>query len=100
MTHHDYILRSDHLHEEHSYVLLLELTPTWTPSYGGITTYLPARGTPILITPVANTLSLITTTTQHRSFVQYINHTAKKNKRLYLHFVIPRVVASRAPKTI
>ncbi len=89
-THRDYILRSDHSHEKNSYVLLLELTPTWAPYYGGTTTYLPVRGTPTLITPVANTLSIITTTTQHRSFIQYINYTAKKNKRTYLQFVLPR----------
>ncbi|GEM_PF-2309782 len=96
-AHRDYILRSDRTHEENEYIALLELTPSWKLTYGGIITYLPGRGTPTLIPPVTNTFSIITTTTQHRSFVQYINHTAKKNKRTYIQFIIPR---NRQSKTI
>lgn len=82
--HGDYTLLHDATAETPGILFLIELTPHWESTYGGYHSFIQKNKELLRIYPVGNTLTLIRTQKDTRSFIKYINHTARPHKRSFI----------------
>lgn len=82
--HKDYTLINDKQSEEEGYTIIVELTDGWNKESGGFTSFIKNNEEMQRIYPIPNSLSLIKTNKELKSFVKYINHKAGNEKRIFL----------------
>jgi hypothetical protein len=78
----DYTLLHDKAVLKPGIDIVLDLTPSWDPSFGGSAVYADGAGEfhSLLIAP--NTLTIVERKKGVQHFVQYVNHHAKKRQRI------------------
>lgn len=80
-SHRDYTLLHDASQEERGILALFELTPTWQDTYGGYTSFWAGGRETLRLTPLPNSLTLVSTDQNVKRFVKYINHTSLPSQR-------------------
>lgn len=86
--HRDYTLMNDSSSEIDGIKIILELTPNWDESSGGYTSFIKNKEEVFRLYPIKNSLTIIKTKNEFKSFVKYVNHFSGKNKRYFLEFII------------
>ncbi len=81
--HKEYILRNDKTKKSVGIDLIIDLTPHWSDSYGGVLSYTQGKHT-IILPSHPNSLTLIKKNQHTQKYLTYINHYAKKHKRTLL----------------
>lgn len=82
--HEDYTLLNDKTNEEEGITIIIELTNNWNNEYGGYTLFTKNNKEVLRINPIKNSLTIIKTNKEMKSFVKYVNHKAKNNKRIFV----------------
>ena len=82
--HRDYTLLDDKLHENPGLMVLVELTPRWSDSFCGYTSFVKNNQEVLRILPHADSLAIIATNSDMKRFVKYINNTADRSRRYFL----------------
>ncbi len=82
--HKDYTIINDNINEEEGFTIILELTEKWNKKYGGYTSFVKNNEEIFRLNPKKNSLTIIKTNIEMKSFVKYINNKAKNKKRYFL----------------
>jgi hypothetical protein len=82
--HKDYTVVNDQALEKPGTDIIIDLTSTWSSEWGGSVVYVDGSGDFTKIVPEDNKLVLIMRDKKRHRFVQYVNHKAEKNKRVFL----------------
>lgn len=80
--HRDYTLLNDKKKEEKGIMFELELTSSWSSEWGGYTSFCGNEEEVLRISPKSNSLTLVQQDQNTQSFIKYVNHNAKNNKRI------------------
>ena len=86
--HRDYTLLNDNLNEKEGFKAILELTENWNNEANGYTSFIKDNKEIFRIIPITNSLTIIKTDKQMKSFIKYINNKAKNNNRHFLEVVL------------
>ncbi|MBS3167581.1 hypothetical protein J4216_00450 [Candidatus Woesearchaeota archaeon] len=87
LKHKDYKLLSDKQKEREGYKIIIELTKSWKEEFGGFTSIIENNQENLRIIPEENTLSIIRTNKEQKSFIKYINNKAKNQKRIFIELI-------------
>ncbi|HLC58639.1 MAG TPA: hypothetical protein VJI68_02155 [Candidatus Nanoarchaeia archaeon] len=82
--HTDYTLINDNIKEKEGYKIILDLTKNWNEEANGYTSFIKNNEEVFRINPAYNSLTIIKTNKNMKSFVKYVNNKAKDNKRFFI----------------
>lgn len=82
--HRDYSLLSDKINEEEGIKIIIELTKDWNHEANGYTSFVMDNKELVRINSIGNSVSIIKTDNNIKSFVKYINHYALNKKRYFI----------------
>lgn len=82
--HRDYTLLQDDISEKKGVTVILELTKEWDLQADGYTTFFEDNAEISRINPIPNSLAIILTNKNMKSFIKYINHYSKTNERIFI----------------
>src|SRR3989344_453294 len=80
--HQDYTLLQDDISEKKGVTAILELTKEWNLQADGYTTFFGDNAEISRISPIPNSLAIILTNKNMKSFVKFINHYINANERI------------------
>ncbi len=83
--HKDYTLLNDKNSEKKVYKIILELTENWKEEFGGFTSFIKYNKELFRINPIYNSLAIVKTNKEMKSFVKYINNKAKNHQIIKLN---------------
>ncbi len=84
--HGDYTLLSDKSKSDKGLIVVYELTEFWDDIAGGFHSFISDKEELLRLSPVFNSLTIILNNKSMKSFIKYVNHYSKNNKRIFIEF--------------
>jgi len=82
--HRDYTLLSDSIRQDDGVKVIIELTDNWNDEANGYTSFVKDKKEVARINVINNSVSIIRTNNDMRSFVKYVNYKSKDKKRIFI----------------
>ena len=82
----DYFLLNDKINEIKGLKVILELTDKWNNLSNGYNSFVQENQEVLRVNSVRNSVTILKTSKDMKSFFKYINHLALKDKRMFLEF--------------
>ncbi|MBI2148484.1 hypothetical protein HYU23_02295 [Candidatus Woesearchaeota archaeon] len=86
-SHKDYSLLNDKINEIDGLKVIVELTDKWNNLSNGYNSFVQRNQEVLRVNSVRNSVTILRTSKNMKSFVKYVNHLALNDKRIFLEFV-------------